>query len=195
MENPRYIFLVATRTVRHDRGRFLCSSLLLVIIFQDWIVATAEMMKLVLLFLLVSLCGVVNAKDPLLLDFQPHVIPVEVDHSHRRVGLVSMPFGSPWCNGKPAVWMIGHQPGHQERPWCLTTADNDKTVDYYDYDYTNSTWQLSTTTVLERQDDLNAENAKRGWRSNIDRHDCIVMDVNFDGLAADIGTFVHGEVS
>uniref|UniRef100_A0A7S3L124 FG-GAP repeat protein n=1 Tax=Amphora coffeiformis TaxID=265554 RepID=A0A7S3L124_9STRA len=143
------------------------------------------MMKLALLFLLFSLPGVAKAEDALLFDFQPRVIPVEVDHSHRRLGSTSMPFGSPWCDGKPAVWMIGHQPGHQERPWCLTSANDDET-DFVDYDFANSTWQLSETTVLERQDPLNAENAKRGWRSNIDRHDCIVMDVNFDGLAADI---------
>lgn len=116
--------------------------------------------------------------------FQPNVIGVEVDQSHRRLGSTSMPFGSPWCNGKPAVWMIGHQPGHQERPWCLTS--DSETTDFHDYDYRNSTWQLSPTTVLQRQDPLNAENARRGWNSNIDRHDCVVLDVNFDGIAADI---------
>ena len=152
------------------------------------------MLKAALFLLLALLLSFANADDDLFsLGLQPSVIPVEADHAHRRVGLTSMPFGSPWCNGKPAVWMMGHQPGHHERPWCLTSTDEDET-DFVDYDYTNSTWQLSTTTVLERQDSLNAKNAKRGWKSNLDRHDCIVMDVNFDGVAADIGKFVSSAV-
>ena len=63
-------------------------------------------------------------------------------------------------------------------------------TDFVDYDYTDSTWELSSKTVMDRQDPLNMlDDGER----NMDRHDCVVMDVNFDGHADDVVCGVGAE--
>lgn len=130
--------------------------------------------------------SVITAEDSV--SLQPQVIPVEVNHARKQLGSISMPFGSAWCDGSPAYWLIGHQPGDTERPWCLVTDSGE--TDFSDYDYTDSKWQLSSNTVMDRQDPLNMQDD--GLR-NMDRHDCVVMDVNFDGHADDVVCGVGAE--
>lgn len=108
-------------------------------------------------------------------SYQPNYIPIEATVARKQLGSVSLPLGSPWCDGKPVFWLVGHQPGDTERPWCLE-VNNDQGGDFMDYDYTNSTWKLSPSTVMDRQDILNEQDGPR----NIDRHDCVTIDVNFD---------------
>ena len=77
------------------------------------------------------------------------------------IGSISMPEGSPWCPGdRAAYWVLGHDPN--DRPYCQDA---------------NGEWSISTTIVLDKIDELNAVDS-----NNIDRHDCVLMDVNLDGL-------------
>jgi hypothetical protein len=112
---------------------------------------------------------------------QPEYTRIESSIPRKQLGSLSLPFGSPWCNGKPTFWLVGHQPGDTERPWCLDIPINPCEISanesFVGYDYTKSQWKLSPNTVMDRQDPLNEPDGPR----NIDRHDCVTMDVNKDG--------------
>jgi hypothetical protein len=123
-------------------------------------------------------------------EFQPQtILTVEQLPARRQLGSISLPHGSPWCDGKPTYWLVGHQ-GDHESPWCLQVS-NDTSLDFSNsyYNYSGSMWELSTVAVLDEKDALN-DDGKR----YIDRHDCEVMDVNQDnvpdvlcGVGADSG--------
>ena len=142
----------------------------------------------VLLLLLLATAGLTIASA--LQDFQPHtIVTVEQLPARRQLGSLSLPQGSPWCDGKPTYWLVGHQ-GDHESPWCLQVS-NDTSLDFTNsyYNYSGSTWALSPVAVLDTKDALN-DDGKR----HIDRHDCAVMDVNRDnvsdvvcGIGADSG--------
>ena len=76
---------------------------------------------------------------------------------------LSVPLGTPWCQGRPALWFVGHQ-SDNERPSCQQA---------------NGTWIQSHTTVLDRNDTLNPAELSE---SVIDRHGCAILDVNLDGI-------------
>jgi hypothetical protein len=80
--------------------------------------------------------------------------------------------------------MVGHQPGHTEKPWCLQVVNTTNT-NFRNYQYQHSTWIPSSTTVLDRQDVLNQQDEQDGRRRtvrNLDRHDCVAVDINADGI-------------
>jgi len=108
-------------------------------------------------------------------DLQPKaVVTIEKLPARKVFGSISLPKGSPWCDGKPTYWLVGHQPTN-ESPWCLVS--NDGTTDFTNYNYTDSLWQMSSVAVLDTQDELNTKDGP----TNLDRHDCAIMDVNKDG--------------
>jgi hypothetical protein len=78
--------------------------------------------------------------------------------------------GTPWCDGKPTVWITGHHTCY-ESPRCLV----------------NNTWTLNSNARLDASDALNG--------GPIDRHYCVTMDINRDnrtdiicGVGAVLGT-------
>ena len=79
---------------------------------------------------------------------------------------LSVPLGTPWCQGRPALWFVGHQ-SDNERPNCLETSNN------------GISWTKSTTTVLDRNDTLNPTELRE---SVIDRHGCAILDIDLDGI-------------
>jgi len=129
-------------------------------------------------------------------DLQPEVITVEEAPAVRAMASISLPLGSPWCDGKPTYWLVGHQ-ADNESPQCLVTND-DTTTDFANYNYTGSQWLPSSVAVLDLQDELNADDG----RYSVDRHGCSLMDVNNDdvpdvlcGVGANRGTgFGYNEV-
>jgi len=108
-------------------------------------------------------------------DYQPKaVVTVEKLPATKLLGSISMPEGSPWCGGRPAYWLVGHQP--EDTPWCLVTDGT--TMDFTEYDYTGSQWVKDSVAVFDRQDELNVVDG----RTNIDRHDCVTLDINQDNV-------------
>lgn len=91
-------------------------------------------------------------------SLDPKVTIVEKNPATRVVGSLSMPEGSIWCDGKPTYWLVGHQK-YNDTPSCL----ND-----------DGEWEQPFHAVLDWYDDLNED--------HIDRHDCVHIDVNHDGL-------------
>lgn len=83
-------------------------------------------------------------------DVQPTIITLEKLPSRKVWGSISLPEGSPWCDGKPAYWLVGHQPTH-ESPWCLSSGGGTTDFSGY-YNYTDSQWELSSVAVLDTQD-------------------------------------------
>ena len=146
-----------------------------------------------LLLLVASSCSTTAAQQQ---DFQPRtIVTIEALPARRQLGSISMPEGSPWCDGKPTYWLVGHQ-GDYESPWCLVVSNSSsnsssQSNDFSDYyDYSGSTWEMSTVAILDVTDELNSDGKRY-----IDRHDCAIMDVNQDnvpdvlcGIGADSGT-------
>jgi len=84
------------------------------------------------------------------------------------VGSLSMANGSPWCQGRPTYWVTGHHwPDH---PWC--------------YDAPSGRWRNDSGVVLDYSDYRNSrEDVKmRDEDELIDRHDCLRVDANKDGI-------------
>ena len=147
--------------------------------------------RLPLLLLLAAACLTITSAQQQ--NFQPPtIVTVEQFPARRQLGSISLPHGSPWCDGKPTYWLVGHQ-GDRESPWCLQVSNNtalnisSSHANYYNY--SGSVWERSKVAVLDEKDALN-DDGKR----YIDRHDCAVMDVNQDtvpdvlcGVGADSG--------
>lgn len=109
-------------------------------------------------------------------DLQPKAVKtIERNPARKVLGSISLPEGSPWCDGKPTYWLIGHQP-KDESPWCL--ANDNSTANFSNYNYTFSQWEMSSVAILDTQDELNVIDGPR----NLDRHDCTLVDANDDGL-------------
>jgi len=107
-------------------------------------------------------------------DFQPKVVLTVESHPSRRVfGSLSAAEGTPWCNGLPTFWLVGHQ-GDDETPYCL---DAPPPVDFANYDYSNATFTRPRTVVLDTNDTMNAIDGP----PKLDRHSCLAIDVNQDG--------------
>jgi len=91
-------------------------------------------------------------------NFQPKITRVEHGAATKAIGSVSMARSSPWCpNGGPMVWLVGHQP--YEQPWC--------------YDSKRGEWTNTTS---------KARLATNTRELRIDRHDCVTLDANADGV-------------
>lgn len=110
-------------------------------------------------------------------SYQPKVITVESHPARRLLGSISLPKGSPWCDGMPTYWLVGHQ-GDDETPWCLVPSKADDTSSSVNHDYSNATFTRPRKAVLDVNDAMNAIDGK----SRIDRHSCLALDVNYDGL-------------
>ncbi|UHD14505.1 FG-GAP repeat domain-containing protein [Thiocapsa bogorovii] len=93
---------------------------------------------------------------------QPWVTVVESAPARRVIGSVSMPEGSPWCDGKPTYWLVGHD-NTPETPWCQQS---------------DGSWTQPGIAVLDTTDSLNAIDGP----DNIDRHDCASLDINDDAF-------------
>lgn len=117
---------------------------------------------------------------PMTNHFQPNVITVESYPSRKVFGSLSDPMGSHWCDGNVTYWMVGHQP-NDESPWCLSTLavstilpETNETF----IDYSNSAWKQPFLATLDKIDRRNAMDGDK----RIDRHDCVKVDANYDGL-------------
>lgn len=117
---------------------------------------------------------------PMTTSLQPNVITVESYPSRKVFGSLSDPKGSDWCDGNVTFWMVGHQP-NDESPWCLSSravstpipGTNDSFIDY-----TNSVWKQPFLVNLDKIDRRNAMDGDK----RIDRHDCVKVDANHDGM-------------
>ncbi|GKZ00492.1 hypothetical protein MPSEU_001001700 [Mayamaea pseudoterrestris] len=96
--------------------------------------------------------------------YQPKVQYVDSDLPEKVVASLSYANGSPWCNNAPTFWMTGHQ-------WENTTESP--------YCYENGSWKMSETVALDKTDALALMDSDA---PRIDRHACVGMDVNHDGL-------------
>lgn len=103
-----------------------------------------------------------RAKQSLQALYQPKLNLVQGLPASKGFDILSLPYGSPWCQGRPTVWQVGHQ--KNERPDCLNT---------------DGTWTMSNTTWLDLRDALNSLDFPN---KNLDRHSCEHLDVNGDGL-------------
>lgn len=111
------------------------------------------------------------------LSQQPNVTMLEGLPSRRSAGIISLPEGSPWCEGRPTNWLPGHHNHEPDVPNCLVRGK----------------WRPAKRAVLDELDVLNA----RDTPFVIDRHDCGAIDANGDGridiyctVGADRGTGV-----
>jgi FG-GAP-like repeat len=104
------------------------------------------------------LLGVVVAAQ----NLQPKVITVESQTARKVYGSVSSPKGSPWCQGRPMYWLVGHQVD-AESPYCLT----------------ENGWVMNPSVVLDSNDPLNDMDRNSAF---IDRHDCTAVDADGDGV-------------
>jgi hypothetical protein len=104
------------------------------------------------------------------------IVTVEQTPGSRVVGSISMAEGSPWCNGRPAYWLVGHHA--DDAPWCLVTDLDTTTTDFTSFNYAASQWELSSVTRFDRQDELNAANGS----AKIKRRDCVTVDLNQDNV-------------
>jgi FG-GAP-like repeat len=96
-------------------------------------------------------------------NMQPRKVITVESHPARHVfGSVSAPEGSPWCQGRPMYWLVGHQTD-AESPYCLSDAGH---------------WVRNPLVVLDSNDPLNDIDGP----NCIDRHDCTAVDVNGDGM-------------
>jgi FG-GAP-like repeat len=96
-------------------------------------------------------------------NMQPRKVITVESHPARHVfGSVSAPEGSPWCQGRPMYWLVGHQTD-AESPYCLSDEGH---------------WVLNPLVVLDSNDPLNDIDGPNG----IDRHDCTMVDANGDGV-------------
>lgn len=100
--------------------------------------------------------------DRIYASYQPSVVFVEAEQATKLWGSLCAPEGTPWCGGLPTYWLIGHQ-NVSESPWCRQRSGN---------------WVTSARVVLDSMDSLNS----RDGDDAIDRHDCVKMDINKDGL-------------
>lgn len=91
-------------------------------------------------------------------DLQPKVTVVDQHPATMLLGSISDPLGTPWCEGRPTVWFVGHE--RNDSAYCLED---------------DGSWQRTATCAFEWDD-------PRPWRQNLDRHDCVSMDVNADGI-------------
>jgi hypothetical protein len=89
---------------------------------------------------------------------QPRVTAVESLPAQRGFASLSQPRGSVWCSGKPSIWITGHQK-YKESPYCETSP---------------GVWRANATVHLDIEDEMNG--------IGIDRHYCVLIDVNRDGL-------------
>lgn len=95
-------------------------------------------------------------------DVQPrNVITIESHPARKVFGSVSAPEGSPWCQGRPMYWLVGHQ-RTKESPFCLTDQG----------------WERNALIELDRNDALNDVDGP----TNLDRHDCTRIDADGDGV-------------
>lgn len=84
--------------------------------------------------------------------FQPKVTRIEKNGATKAIGSISMATGSPWCKNGRPMLWLV---GHQtpDYPWCLDP---------------DGTWR---------------RNFKSGFtKERVDRHDCVHLDVNKDGM-------------
>lgn len=95
-----------------------------------------------------------------LAGLQPQVLAVEL--KPRRAFSTIAAQSSIWCDGKQMVWPVGHQPT-DERPYCRNGNSFTPTTKFA---------SLDTNDVLNEKDGT----------TRIDRHTCVLMDVNRDGL-------------
>jgi hypothetical protein len=93
--------------------------------------------------------------------FQPRVKVVQKFPSMMINTGLSNPNGTAWCGGRPTYWITGHN--HYRSPFCM----NEK-----------GRWIYNETVELDGSDKLNAADGTPG----IDRHACVSMDVNKDGI-------------
>lgn len=94
---------------------------------------------------------------------QPKVTVVESQPQRNVFGSISLPEGSPWCDGNMTFWLVGHH--LNETPHC--------------YDAELDTWTTPEIAMMDLNDELNDLDARP---PHIDRHDCSTLDVNKDGL-------------
>jgi hypothetical protein len=118
---------------------------------------------------------------PMTHDFQPNIITVESYPARKVFGSLSASHGSWFCDGNVTFWMVGHQPD-DETPWCLSSQATavpvpGTTNDIY-IDYTHSVWTQPFLTTLDEMDRRNDNDGDR----SIDRHDCVTVDANHDGV-------------
>lgn len=89
----------------------------------------------------------------------------------RVVGSLSDAEGTPWCNGRPTFWLVGHQP-ENEAPFCFD--ENSKKW--------SPRYEASLDTIDEDNDNKRIDARYNKETPNIDRHDCVKLDVNGDHL-------------
>jgi len=93
---------------------------------------------------------------------QPEVTMVDATATPSRAfGSISNKAGTPWCGGRPTIWWVGHE--HPEAPWC--------------YNKNTKKWKQDGPAVMDYIDPRNS-----AIRNKIDRHDCVALDVNQDGV-------------
>ena len=112
------------------------------------------------------------------LDYQPAVITVESHPARKVFGSLSNARGTPWCDGNPTFWLVGHQ-GTDETPWCYngTATRGRHNKDEY-VRYSDSDWNQPRIVALDSTDIMN----ERDGPAMIDRHACKSMDVNNDEI-------------
>lgn len=129
-----------------------------------------------------------SAPPPTDMLYQPRTTLTVESHPARKIfGSLSVSDGSPWCDGMPAVWLVGHQ-DYDETPWCLKTKSSSMSSSNTDasslrhhntygfVDYSSATFVRPRTVQLDTYDFMN------GPEEKIDRHSCTPIDVNRDGL-------------
>jgi len=98
-------------------------------------------------------------------SIQPRIFRVGTSpwRGERALGSLNMPEGSPWCGtGSKTFWFVGHEL-RNERAWCQPQ---------------NGGKWFRSRVELDYSDALNENTG----RNHIDRHACVHVDVNRDGL-------------
>jgi hypothetical protein len=101
--------------------------------------------------------------------YQPRVTVMEDRPPTMAFSSLSVPNGSVWCDGAPTYWVTGHDKvrylvkPEEMGPFC----------------FVNGTWKRSPKCLMDMDDEMSRMYAEN---RAIDRHACVRMDVNKDGL-------------
>ena len=87
------------------------------------------------------------------------------------VGSLSDAGGTPWCNGRPTYWLLGHQP-ENEAPFCFDAHEKQWFPRY----------ESSLDTIDKDDDNKQIDLRSNKKTPNLDRHDCVKLDVNGDNI-------------
>lgn len=92
---------------------------------------------------LVIFAGLATARQPVLKT-------LEKGPARRSAGIITRPQGSPWCKGRPTIWLPGHKDFIPDEPLCLGSDGNFTKLGVARLDTIDSLNAIDNPTVIDR---------------------------------------------